>query len=652
MSRRQETHRDNRALLKRVEDLRSFTTLNPSDYESLDDETTLTRVCQDLIDALETTHRRLIETDTKLSVVREIAEGMLSNVRPEETLQTVSSYMHRVLGMDDVGLWLMNRETGLLQGRHTVYAEEGAGTEETALKPSDLDGKLGASFRHMQTCVETSEEVGRQLRIRVAGPGRATAVVPLVSSRQWVSCREVKKCIRQECGAYLDKHGFCWEAPATLCFHEKGFDPPRKSEFCVKCDVFPLLGMLTAARGGAGEMSPADLSMLESVGYNVSGVLESNRLYGALRVGEEFRQRILDSMGECLVAFDLCGRLQAMNRMAEAVTGFSAEEVTGAQSSFLIPSEEGAESPVTRALRYGEEQTAVDTVVKKRSRGSVPVRMTSRLLRDERDNVRGVIATFTDLRPARRLEEKMRQLDRLAALGRFASSVAHEVRNPLSGIATGIQYMSKQFGDTGPEAENVEFLLREVARLERIIQDLLRITHPQELVVAEASVEDVVERALKSLGNTLAEKSVGLDMSVTGKLRPVQIDADQIQQVFINLIKNAAEATPEGGEVRISMANVEETDRESGGVEVTVADSGPGIGAVDMDRILEPFFTTKPGGTGLGLYITHEIVRRHGGELSVASEPGKGAAFTVRLPVGAGPDRAADGRNEGVRKRG
>ncbi|MBN1504309.1 MAG: PAS domain S-box protein [Candidatus Eisenbacteria bacterium] len=651
MSRRQETRRDYSSLLKKVENLRSFTNLNPTDYDSSDDETMLARVCEDLTEALEATHRRLIETDTKLSVMREIAEGMLSNVRPEEALQTVSSYMHKVMGMEDVGLWLMNRETGLLQGQHTLYGDGEPRTGETSLRPCDLEGKLGASIWHMQTCVVTSEEVGRQLKIDVVGPGRPMAVVPLVSSRQWLSCREVKKCIRQECSAYLGKHGFCWETPDTLCFHEKGFEPSRKAEFCVKCDVFPLLGMLIAARGTSGEMSPGDLSMLESVAYNVAQVLESNRLYGALRVGEEFRQRILDSMGECMVGFDLSGRLQAFNRMAETVTGFSAEEVTGARSSFLIPPEEMAVSPVTRALRYGEELTAVDTVVRKRSRGSVPVRMTSRLLRDERDNVRGVIATFSDLRPVRRLEEKMRQLDRLAALGRFASSVAHEVRNPLSGIAAGIQYMSRQFGETGPEAENVKFLLREVARLERIIQDLLRITHPQELVIAEASVEDVVERALKSLGNLLTEKSLDLDMSVTGKLRLVEMDSDQIQQVFINLIKNAAEATPQGGRLKISMASVEGSDREPGGVQVTVADSGPGIRPEDADRILEPFFTTKPGGTGLGLYITHEIVRRHGGELSVANAPGSGAEFTVRLPA-CGPNRNESARDGGGGKRG
>jgi PAS domain S-box-containing protein len=393
--------------------------------------------------------------------------------------------------------------------------------------------------------------------------------------------------------------------------------------------------------------------MLESVGYNVSRILESNRLYGALRVGEDFRQSILDSMGECLVAFDLCGRLVALNRATESVTGFSAEEVMGADCGFLIPQEEAPRSPVNVALGRGQEQSSVDTVVKKRSKGTVPVRMTSRLLRDETGSVRGVIATFTDLRPVRRMEERIRQLDRLAALGRFASSVAHEVRNPLSGIAAGIQYMSKQFGDVGPEAENVRFLLRETTRLERIIQDLLRITHPQELTLEEGSVEDVVELSLKSLGNQLADKGLSLDMSVRGKPPLIEMDADQIQQVFINLIRNAVEATAEGGKISIAVASVEDSEQAPfQGVEVTVADSGAGIEKTALDRVFEPFFTTKPGGTGLGLYITHEIVRRHGGEITVSSEPDTGATFTVRLPVVVDSNRGSNRRNEGVRKSG
>ncbi len=650
MSKRQGTGKDSALLLKRVEELRSLISLSPEDRFSLDDETQLTQLCLQLTEALECTHRRLIETNTKLSVVREIAEGMLSNVKPEEALQTVCSYMHRVLGMDSVGLWLMDRQSGLLEGRCTRYEGEGISVFENAFSVEDTDGKLREALWHMQTCLMDSGEFSSRLGVEFADSECVVAVVPLVSSRQWLPCREVKKCIRQECRAYSEKSAYCWEVPSTLCLHEKGFDLARRTEFCVRCDVFPLLGLLAACREDTEEIPPAELAMLESIGYNVSRILESNSLYGALRVGEEFRQSILDSMGECLVAFDLSGRVLAFNRMAEAVTGFSSEEAKGADPDFLVPQDEMEHSPIIQAMRDGREKSSVDTVVKKRSRGTVPVRMTSRLLRDESDRVRGVIATFTDLRPARKIEAKMRQLDRLAALGRFASSVAHEVRNPLSGIATGIQYMSKKFGDTGPEAENVAFLLREIGRLERIIQDLLRITHPQELVLVRASVTDVVERSLKSLGSQLTDKGINLEMRVSGQIPEVEMDPDQIQQVFINLLKNAVEATHGGGSISLEIAPCEDSEQERGpGVTVTVRDSGPGIDGKTQDRIYEPFFTTKPAGTGLGLYVTHEIMRHHGGEISVSSECGRGAAFTVFLPLRVNQRQTCEGETGGTR---
>ena len=114
---RQETRRDIGQLLKRVEEVRSLLSLPPKDYSAVDEEALPVELCSELVESLEGTHRRLIETSTKLSVLQEIAEGMLSAVRPEEAMQTVCSYMHRVLGMEEIGLWVMNRETGILEGR-------------------------------------------------------------------------------------------------------------------------------------------------------------------------------------------------------------------------------------------------------------------------------------------------------------------------------------------------------------------------------------------------------------------------------------------------------------------------------------------------------------------------------------------------------
>jgi PAS domain S-box-containing protein len=632
---RQRTRQDIDRLLGRVEEVRSLLSLESKDYSDLDEEARLVEVCAELVESLEGTHRRLIETNTKLSVLQEAAEGMLSAVRPEEATQTVCSYMHRVLGIEEVGLWVMNREDGVLSGRWSRSADEEIATLDHSFSPLDAEGSLKTVLWSMQTAVLSAGELEGQLGPVSTDPERGVTVVPLVSSRQWLPCKEVKKCIRQECSAYFAKDGYCWETPSTLCLHEKGFDMSRREEFCLKCDVFPLLGLMAIKSDSeCVQRSPGELAMLESVAYNASRVLESNRLYGDLQVGEEFRESILDSMGECLVAVDLSGRVVSFNRMAEAVTGFSVDETIGREFGFLVPSDEKETSPLGRAVRKGLELSSVSASVKKRSGGSVPVRMTTRLLQETKGYVNGVIATFTDERPARRAEEKMRQLDRLAALGRFASSVAHELRNPLSGIAAGIQYMQRQVGERGPHADNVGFLLREIARLERIVGDLLKITQPQELVLSDASLEDVVERALECLASNVSSRGVDLGFTVKGSIPGVQMDVDQMQQVVINLVKNALEAVGEAGKVSIELAPAERPEDEvSSAVALTVTDSGVGIDRADLERIFEPFFTTKPTGTGLGLYITHDIVQRHGGELIVTSEPGRGTVFSVHLPV-------------------
>ncbi|MCX5799826.1 MAG: ATP-binding protein [Candidatus Eisenbacteria bacterium] len=631
---RQQTHQEIDSVLKRVDEVRSLLSLTPHEYSSLDDQSLLARLCLELAETLESTHRKLIETNTKLSVLGEMAEGMLSAVRPEEAITTICSYMLRVLEMQEVGLWFTSRELGTFQGTWSRLGEGGVDSIEHSFCPAALRGTARSALWHLQSTLVGAEELKTQLHLPLSGEGGAIALVPLVSSRQWLPCKEVKRCIRQDCRAYFGKSGFCWEAPSTLCLHEKGFDLSRREEFCFRCDVFPLLGLLAVAKETSGQLSPSELAMLESVAYNISRMLESSRLYGDLEVGEELRQSILDSMGECLVATDLSGQVIAFNRMAGILTGFDVDEVVGTTLDFLTPTECRDESPMLRALRHGIEQSCVETIVMRRSGGSVPVKMTTRLLREDAGSVKGVIATFSDLRPARKLEESMRRLDRLAALGRFASSVAHELRNPLTGIAAGIQYMARQFGESGPDVDNVRFLLREIARLERIVQDLLRITHPQELILSEIRIEDVVERALKSLGPSIQSRTVSLDLSLSGEIPAVTVDVDQMQQVFINLITNAYEATSEGGSVSIEIRGSEDGGGEQcSSLAVTVTDSGVGIDGANLDHIFEPFFTTKPAGTGLGLYITHDIVKRHGGEITVRSEPSKGASFTVQLPI-------------------
>ena len=268
----------------------------------------------------------------------------------------------------------------------------------------------------------------------------------------------------------------------------------------------------------------------------------------------------------------------------------------------------------------------------------VPVSLTTSLLRNERRAVYGAIATFMDLTPLRKAEEHARRLDRLAALGRFTSSVAHEIRNPLAGIGAGVQYLARALKDDASQRENLEFIHSEIKRLDRIVGDLFDITHPRSLSLRVAPVEDALRRAVQCLRAVYEQRGVALEVVVAPRLPAIAHDADQIEQVFINLLKNAAEASSAGGRVTVALESAAPPTGRRGtaraiGVCARIEDRGSGISPDALKTIFEPFFTTKPGGTGLGLYICHDIVKRHGGSLTVQSEPGRGTTFAVELPM-------------------
>jgi signal transduction histidine kinase len=274
------------------------------------------------------------------------------------------------------------------------------------------------------------------------------------------------------------------------------------------------------------------------------------------------------------------------------------------------------------------------------------VSLTTSLLRDEKRAVYGAIATFMDLTPLKRAEEHARQLDRLATLGRFTSSVAHEIRNPLTGIASGVQYLAGGIPPADPQREHLEFILKEIRRLDRIVQDLFDITHPRRLQLLPRPVDEAVQRAVQCLEALSGARGVTVTLELAPRTPPVPHDPDQIEQVLINLLKNAVEASASGTTVRVRVAPAPASEARRGrstarsgpapgppGVRIQVEDEGCGIAPGARETLFEPFVTTKPEGTGLGLYISHDIVKRHGGRLAASSEPGRGTTFTVELPL-------------------
>jgi two-component system sensor histidine kinase HydH len=247
----------------------------------------------------------------------------------------------------------------------------------------------------------------------------------------------------------------------------------------------------------------------------------------------------------------------------------------------------------------------------------------------------GLVIIFEDVTREIEMEEQFRRMGELAALGQLAASIAHELRNPLSSIKGAAQYLQKEYEDHPPIVEFLGIITEEVDGLNKLTTEFLEFARPIQLELEPTNINDVVEKTLQLMSVHIAENNATVKDKLSADISEIQADQKQIEQVLRNMILNAIQAMPSGGELTI------ETRRAaSGGVELWVQDTGAGISQENLERIFLPFFTTKARGTGLGLSVVRKIVENHGGRVIVRSDAGKGCSFGVILPAAGAPPRA------------
>ncbi|HET6421872.1 MAG TPA: ATP-binding protein [Geobacteraceae bacterium] len=356
----------------------------------------------------------------------------------------------------------------------------------------------------------------------------------------------------------------------------------------------------------------------------------------------EFFANVIDSVGDGVIVLDNTGIVTLMNPAAEELTGVSRKQAQGSPFAAIFGEEAALREMVEKTSTTGMIISDYENLVLKKSSQIIPVSATTSPLLLADGERTGTILVLRDLTNIRELEAAVRQADRLSTLGTLAAGLAHEIKNPLGGIKGAAQLLERELPGGSELVEYIKVMLKEVGRVNKIVEELLNLTSPRKLKLVKTNLNQVLDEIIMLQKRMIDRKKISLVKNFDLSIPPFLADEGLMTQLFLNLIKNAVEALGEScapGSIKITSRVVSDYsltkkgERPSRFVAVDISDDGPGITKEQIEHIFTPFFTTKSKGTGLGLSICQKIVSEHRGMLKVDSGPGKGTIFTVMLPL-------------------
>ncbi len=354
--------------------------------------------------------------------------------------------------------------------------------------------------------------------------------------------------------------------------------------------------------------------------YLVDRTLEQTR---------DYTRQVVANMANGLLSIDPEGRIKSYNRLALELLGLKETEVDGMDLKSVI---DFKETGIDDTLAGCQPVLEREFLHRKKSGALMPMTLSVTPILDEKQTCTGAVIVLRDLREIKKLEEKVRHSEKLAAIGELAAGVAHEIRNPLSSIKGFARFLAHSLSDRTQEKEYAEIIAKEVDRINSVVNDLLTFARPLEPELALTDVLKLAEHTLRLVETDARSRDIKIRSKINPDLNSFLLDANQITQALLNLMLNALQEVDNGGVIDVG-ADVNESGTR---LNIWVEDNGPGIPQDRKKKMVDPFFTTRERGTGLGLAIVHKIVENHRGEIRVESPlPGntRGCRFTMTLPV-------------------
>lgn len=359
---------------------------------------------------------------------------------------------------------------------------------------------------------------------------------------------------------------------------------------------------------------------------------------GIVKELQNLNENILQSLTNGLITTDMNGIIISFNKASEEITGWKRGDVVGKcwdnffpkfpASNLLLKVKASPENSFTYEMEFSKNQN-------RKYLG-----FTVSLLKDEGGDVTGLIGNFRDLTDIKKMEEDLKRIDRLAAIGEVAAGMAHEIRNPMASISGSVQVLKDKVGDNGITGRLMDIVIKESERLDGIINNFLQYARPKPIQFVFCNVNYILNNVVILLKNN-PKYSSNLNISIGYGAENLSLMADpkQLEQVFWNLAINAMEAMPGGGDLSISVSGdkrknhfSENSKIDAPYIKILFSDTGVGISHNNRSKLFSPFYTTKEGGTGLGLAIVYRIIEEHHGIIEVESEPERGTRFIIYLP--------------------
>ncbi len=416
-----------------------------------------------------------------------------------------------------------------------------------------------------------------------------------------------------------------------------------------------LIGILILGSKLSGEAySEDDVKLLAVVSHQMAITLENARLYNesqqeveerkraeeALRESKEQLRKMFESVTDGISVVDLSGIITEVNQRAAEIHGLGSRgKLLGRNALELVAprDHERIATNIRKAIKRGSIR-GVEYTLLKADGTEFPGELSTSVLRDASGKAVGHVNIARDITERKQAEEKEKQLQqelylsrRLASVGELAAGVAHEINNPLTGVLGFSQRLLKKSSDE-EVCRDLEIIYGEAQRAAKVVQNLLTFARRREPKKEHSNINDIVQKTLELRAYELKTGNIEVIIELTPNLPQVVADFHQIQEVFLNIVLNAEQAMNEAhGEGKLIIKTREIKDS----VRISFADNGPGIPPEQLDKVFDPFFTTRAekGGTGLGLSACHGVVTEHGGRIYARSKPGSGATFFVELPV-------------------